>query len=787
MTHPAQLPAGAQIPAGLGVATVLPDLDFETYSEAGQEFDVVTQKWIGPPGAPKGKKGLQVIGAALYAMHPTTEVLSLAYNLKNGRGPRLWRPCDPPPADLLAHVSAGGLLEAWNSAFEWWIWNYCATGRHGFPPLPLEQLRCAMSKARASGLPGALDKAGRVLSLATQKDPAGESLLKRLSVPRNPTKGNPALRLYPHTAPDDFAALYAYNARDIEAEAEASAACPDLTGEELEFWLLDQKINRRGVAVDVPSLHACAHLVEICLARYDAELCALTGGQVERASQLERLRGWLAGQGVYVPDGPGTMDEEAIEGILKRVAPGPARRALEIRQAVGSASVKKVFAMRNQVSPAGRLHDLYNYHGARTGRPTGEGPQPTNLPKAGPEVRKCGCGRHSGAHLPACAWCGVPFPPSAKRAEWGPEAMEDVLSVIKTGDLALVERVYRDAMLCVSGCLRGLFIGGDGCELIASDFSAIEAVVTACLAGEDWRVEVFATHGKIYELSVSKITGIPFAEIMAHAGYDDVAGPEWWKRRADKTKPHHPLRQTLGKVAELASGFGGWINAWKRFGADAFMGDDEIKQAILAWRAASPAIPWLWGGQEVRDGWERRPLLHGLEGMAIAAVQSPGQWFPVARLDGTPTGISYICHGGHLYCLLPSGRILTYRNVRLDPSGRDWGGAWSLSFEGYNTNPQQGPVGWVRMDTYGGKLCENAVQAVARDIQRYAMLGLERAGYPVVLHVYDEDVVEVSLGAGSVEGVERIMSTMPPWATYKGNPWPIKAAGGWRGKRYRKE
>lgn len=789
LKHPSELLAGTQIPAALGVSTVLPDIDFETYSEAGMIFDFAIQKWKGPPGARKGAKGLPVVGIAVYATHPTTEVLSLAYNLKDGHGPRRWLLGMPPPADLLGYVRSGGVVEAWNSAFEWWIWNYVCARRYDWPSLLIEQTRCAMAKARAIGYPGKLETAGEVMALQLQKDPKGAALLTKLSIPRNPTKTDKRLRLTPADAPADFAALYQYNDRDIVTEAEASARCPDLTGEELEFWLADQRINRRGVAVDVESLHACAVIVEQCLTQYDAELRQLTGGAVERASQLERLRGWLAMQGVYVGTGPGSMDEDAIAELLKSpTMPAPARRALELRQAVGSASVKKVFAMRNQVSLWGRLHDLFNYHGARTGRPTGEGPQPTNLPKAGPKVRKCACHRHTGAHSAVCVWCGLPFPPTAKAAEWGPDAMEDVLTVIKTGSLSAVETAFGDAMLCVSGCLRGLFVAAEGHDLIASDFSAIEAVVTACLAGEDWRVDVFATHGKIYEMSVAKIAGIPFAELMAHAGFEDTESPEWWKHRARKGE-HHPLRQTLGKVAELASGFGGWINAWKRFGADAFMDDEEIKRSILAWRAESPAIVEFWGGQERRDGWDRRAELFGLEGMAVSAILSPGEWFYVRRRDGTYSGVAYIYHQAEdaLFCWLPSGRALTYRRPRLSPNTRGFGGQWSLSFEGYNTNPQQGAVGWVRMDTYSGKLCENVVQAVARDIQRHAIVELERAGYPVVLHVYDEDVVEVPHGRGSVEEVERIMSTMPDWAVYKGKPWPIKAAGGWRGRRYRKE
>lgn len=791
--HPSQLLAGTRLRAGVGVSTVLPDLDFETYSEAGHLYDVEARKWRHPPGTAAGRrKGLGVVGVAQYVTHPSTEILSLAYNLKDGHGAHLWLPGMRPPTDLLEHLQRGGLVEAWNAAFEWWVWNYVGTRRHGWPHLAYQQMRCAQAKARAASWPGKLEVAGQVMGLTVQKDARGGALLDKFSVPRNPTQKDPRTRHTPADFPEDARILYEYNVTDTVTEAEASSRCPDLEGEELEFWLLDQKINRRGVAIDTEALHNCAFIVEACLAQYNAEMRALTGGAVEQASQLARLREWCCAQGFGIQDGKGSMDDEAIGAYLTQIkAAGradwaPVQRALELRQLVGSASVKKVFAMRNQVSPWGRLHDLYNYWAAHTGRPTGEGPQPTNLPKAGPAVAVCkdGCGRNSGAHHASCIWCGRP---SLKKAAWCPEAMEDVLQVMQRRDLALLEMAFGDAMLCVSGCLRGLFVASPGCDLAASDFSSIEGVVTACLAGEDWRVEMFATHGKAYELSVSKITGIPFVEIMRHAGYEDVERPEWWKHRADKTKPHHPLRQTLGKVAELASGFGGWINAWLRFGAGDFMSEDEIKAAILKWREASPAIVEFWGGQERRLGYGRKRVeRYGLEGAAVSAIESPGSWFPVMRLDGTDSGVAYGCdtQDDALYCRLPSGRLMTYRRPRLVPGTRS---PLSITFERYNTNPQYGAIGWVRIDTYAGKLAENVVQATARDIQRYAMLNLEKAGYPVVLHVYDEDVCDIPQGWGSVEEMERIMATMPSWATYKGKPWPIRAAGGWRGRRYRKD
>lgn len=794
MTHPSEMPAGTRYSAGRGFATVLPDADFETYSEAGRVWD--GKKWRKPKGASQGKKpGLPVVGAAVYAQHPSTEVLCLAYNLKDGRGKRRWRPGQPLPYDLIEHVRRFGLLEAWNSAFEWWIWNFVCVPKYGFPSLDYRQLRCAMAKARAFSMPGKLEITGDVLNLEVKKDPKGDEMIKLFCVPQDPTKTNGEVtRFYPETHPRG-PELYHYNDVDIITESEASARIPDLEGEELEFWLLDQLINRRGAQVDIDSLRGCVAIVERCLERFDGEMTQITGGVVQKCSELQALARWLLTQGVNMGTGKGSMDDEAITAQLARMVPpppgrtNPARRALELRQLAGSASVKKVFTMILQVSPAGRLHDLFNYHGAHTGRPTGEGPQPTNLPKAGPPVYLCICGRHHGTHARACPWCGMPVPPGKKKAEWGAESTEDCLEVIRTGSIDLVQLFFGDAMLAVSGCVRGLFIAAPGYDLIASDYSSIEGVVTACLAGEDWRVEMFKTHAKAYELSVSKITGIPFAEIMAHAGYDTTL-PEWWLDKNRKSKgPHHPMRQTIGKVAELASGFGGWTGAWARFMADSdppiVMPEAEVVTAIKAWREASPNIVEFWGGQERRIAWQRVPERFGLEGMAINAIENPGVTYYVKRMNGTETGIKFLCDGSALYMILPSGRSLTYHNPRLEPAQHPRPGL-AITFERYNTNPQKGPIGWHRFYTYGGSLCENAVQAVARDIQRRAMLRLEAAGYHVVLHVYDEDVTEVPQGWGSIEEQERIMQEPIEWAYYKGEPWPIKAAGGWRGRRYRK-
>jgi hypothetical protein len=226
----------------------------------------------------------------------------------------------------------------------------------------------------------------------------------------------------------DALRLYSYNETDIASEAEASAITPDLSDDELAYWQDDQTINVRGVRIDLAGVEDCIAIIEQALKRYGDELEALAGCQ---PSELQQLKGWLHAQGVHLD----SMDEDAVETALKGPLPDQARRALEIRAAVGSASVKKVYAMRNSATLAGRLHDLYTYHGARTGRPTGQGPQPTNLPKAGPLSYRCGfrleggkeeplpeggCGHFHGAHAGAARprYVVPRTPASGTRGRW---------------------------------------------------------------------------------------------------------------------------------------------------------------------------------------------------------------------------------------------------------------------------------------------------------------------------------------------------------------------------------
>ena len=722
------------------------ELDFETYSEAGFIWHEQSQKYKSPPNAMK--KGLPSIGAVAYSEHESTEVLSCAYSLDSVTK-KLWIPGMPPPFDLFDYVNSGGLVEAWNVKFERWIWINVCIKKYGWPGVKDSQWRDAAAKAVAHALPRSLDPCGEVLDIVKKKDKDGKRLLTKFSMPRNPTKSNPSRRIRPEDDPEDAQRLYDYNIRDIQAELELSQRIPDLIPQELEFWQCDLAINARGIRIDIDTIKAAISIVEQAHARYNQRLQVLTNNTVQRASELAKIRKWLETEGVDVP----VLDAQKVTELLNdEFLSKNVKEVLQIRELLSSAAVKKLYAMVNQVSSSGRLHDLFTYHAARTGRAAGAGVQPQNFPNSGPNVSKCAqCGRYTPIRLPSCTYCASK---NLAPADWCADAVNETVGIIKTGNLDCVEYYCGNAIAAVSGCLRGMFIASEGKDFICSDYSAIEAVCLAAISGEEWRMEVFKTHGKIYETSASKITGKPL---------------EFYLDYKKETGLHH-IDRKLGKVAELASGYGGWIGAWKAFGADAFMSEDEIKRAILAWRDASPSIVEFWGGQQ--RGWF--PECYGLEGAAVQAILSPGEIFDCR-------GFKWQVVDDILYCTLLSGRNLTYHHPRLRPSERR-NGTHSISFEGWNSNPKYGAPGWVRMDTYSGKLTENVVQAVARDILAHAIVTLESKGYPVVLHVHDEIVSEVPQGFGSVGEFERLMSGMPSWAI----DWPLKASGGWRARRYGK-
>ncbi len=710
-------------------------IDFETFSGAGYRWDPERARWCALEG--NKKTGIGVVGAESYALHPSTRVLCLAYD------DNLWRPGDPNPPPLWEHVESGKIVHAWNSAFEYWIWKACLEPQ-GWPKLRIKQLRDGAPRARAWALPGSLGAAAKVMG-SEQKDNSGKSLIKKLCCPRQPTKHDKRLRITREDDPESFAALDSYCLQDVVAETGLDSGLPPLSPFELEVWLLDQEINARGIPVDVKAVENACELLRQAERVLNAELQRVTGGAVETVGQIAKLQEWCHANGTFIPDctAPRIKDYLATQDLTPAV-----RRALEIRQALGSASVKKVWAFLSRLCPDGRVRGAFKYCVAGTGRWAGGGIQPQNFPR--PEYPVCVSGDGIYSQI------GEP-------AKWHEDTTDQFIDSMKCRDYFTLSERWRDPLKALASALRGFIAAPPGYDLIGSDFTAIEAVVLAVLAGEQWRIDVFNGHGMIYETSAAKVTGRTLAEYAAYKEEHDS---------------HHPDR-ALGKLAELASGYGGSVGAWKNFGADKFFTPDRCEEyraqwekyrrrdtttlqdfAILnqvwAWRKASPNIKAFW---------------NGLEMAAMAAVKDPGT---VHRYRD----IRYHIYNGTLYCTLPSGRMLAYHQARIG-AGKF---GQVVYFMASNTNPKAGPIGWTELNTYGGKLCENVVQAVARDILAHAMVLVKEAGYSIVMHIHDEVICEERHGFGSVEELERIMGTMPSWA----EGWPVRAAGGWRGRRFRK-
>ena len=773
-----------------GVATVLPEADYETYSEAGYQWvevpgywKEVTRKrkgvvtvqnvWVEPTAtleglryAGKTKRGLTVVGTYNYVLHPTFRPLSLAYNLKDGVGARIWRPGQPDPVDLFDWIKryrygqpldcTEGLLEAWNVFFESCVWNLYCVPKLGWPPLYLDQQRCCMAKAAVAGYPRKLEYTGEVLRLENQKDKAGHDLIRLLTVPKEPTKKDTGRCWTRETKPLEFAKFDAYNVQDIMAESEASSKIPDMPLIELERWIVDQRINHRGMQIDLVAVGNCLAIIDQATTKYNAELYQITNGAVDSFTKVKPTIEWLKTQGVYLEG----LDEDVVEEELAKYHTPVVKRVLEIRRALSFGSVKKLNGMWLQACPDGRLRDMFAFAANHTHHWAGQGPQVMNLYKSD-KFNK-------------------------------PEQVEFALGILASRDLAYVEKVFSngppwdpkdnapmEALDVIANCLRSMIVAAPGHRLITADYNAIQAVITAALAGEKWQLDVFHAGGQIYLETASQLTGTPVAYYI--------------KYREENGK-HHPDRQLYGKIPTLANGFGAYVGGWRRFDDEGILGtDEEVKKLIFKTWAKNPNICELWGGQTRnkfgRDRFGRRANeyqeYYGLEGAAVQAVLNPGVCYAYR-------GIRYQVHNDVLYCMPPGGGApLVYHKPRLGPPTREHARPWEreLTYVGWNTQQaKKGKTGWVQMDFYGGVATQNIVAKVHREFQADTLVQLERTGvYLPVHHAHDENVTEVKDGQGSKEEYLSIVNRGKPWAVDDwGRPWPIKAPSADETYRYGK-
>jgi DNA polymerase len=655
---------------------------------------------------------LRKAGAYKYAQDPSTDVWCAAFGVA-GAAPILWAPgCDGLiTAELLERVRDSCVtFRAFNAPFERAIWREIMHRRHGFPDIPLERWVCTAAEARAMNLPGNLDDCARVLGVVEQKDMAGHRLMLRMAKPRATLPDGT------HIWWDDeerLHRLYEYCRQDVRTEQAIAARLQRLSDYEINVWRMDQRANDRGVLVDVRLAAAAKGLAQRVAAQANSDVGRVTGGGVDKITNVGRLKAWMGALDVPVD----SLNKKALDELLNREdLPLPVREALEIRVEAGKSSVKKIEAMLNAAGRDGALRGLLLYWGAGTGRWAGRLVQPQNFP----------------ARTRA-------FP------DWWVDALyenpEPLIGRVLAGDLDALE-MEGPALEVLALLLRPMLRARPGRVLVAADYSAIEARVIAWLCDEEWRLEVFRTHGKIYEASASMMFNVPLDRIK-------------------KGQPEYALRQK-GKVAELALGFQGGVNALITMGAyDMGLGDEELPEIVRLWREASPNI---------KAGW------YALQEAAIEAVRFPGK-----VTEALSARVRFKVAGGFLWMKLPSGRRLAYCQPKLVHKPAPWDPEKLLpGIEAWSVDSKTKK--WAKRSLYGGLLLENATQATARDLMADAMLRLDSGGkYLPLLSVHDEVVCECDEATADAAELERIMCETPDWAA----GCPV-AAEGFAAKRYRK-
>jgi DNA polymerase len=406
-----------------------------------------------------------------YATDPTTGVHCMAFAFDD-ESPFLYAPTPGTGLNhkVVEHVRNGGEVVAHNAAFELAIWNKVCVPKYGWPILSPKQMRCTMAQAYAMSLPGALENAAKALGITQQKDMAGSRIMMQLAKPK--ADGS---FWKPEDAPDKFKRLYDYCKQDVEVERELDRRMMQLSDKEQRVWVLDQIINQRGIRVDLPAIDNAIAMVEIEKARLDKEMLRVTGGAVGKCTEVQLLIKWIRTQGVELK---GLAKADVLDALKIEDMPSVVRKALLLRQEAAKSSTAKLIAMKNRASRDGRVRGCFQYHGASTGRWAHRGIQPGNLPRP----RKL-----------------------TKDDDENVRLILHINELIARNQHQLLDMIYGPTMDAMADSIRGMIIASPGHELVAMDFSAIEARVLAWLAGEEKVLDIFRTHGKIYEHAASGI------------------------------------------------------------------------------------------------------------------------------------------------------------------------------------------------------------------------------------------------------------------------------------------
>lgn len=652
-------------------------------------------------------------GSYRYILDPSFEILLFAYSL------------DGMPVEVI-DVASGQVIPLWlknalknplyikhayNAAFEW----FALSKYLGW--LPPDQWRDTMLHALYCGYPASLDAAGRAMGLPEDKKKltTGKALIRYFCVPCKPSNANGnRTRNLPKHDPVKWKLFKEYNGQDVVTEMEIDrrlSAFP-VPAFVQKQWETDLTMNARGVAADMEMVSGALVIGATVKSQLMAEARQLSG--LDNPNSIKQLARWLT-EATDSDAEITSVTKETVATMLKQPQPANVQRMLEIRQELGKTSTKKYDALETCIADDGRVRGLLQFYGAnRTGRWAGRLVQVQNLPR-------------TYTH---------PLPPARQ--------------LVKDRSIDGLRLMYGSINDTLSQLIRTAFVATPGNVLIDADFSAIEARVISWLAGQEWRLEVFRTHGKIYEASASQMFHVPIEKIK-------------------KGNPEYALRQR-GKVAELALGYQGGVSAMRRMDTGHNLddlSDDEVKGIVDRWRETNSMIRDLW---------------NIVDSAAVTVITNGGA--QTIRSETTDAVITLACEldvitgTRYMTILLPSGRKLYYPSPEIGVNR--WGNP-SVSYMGQNQTTKR----WERVETYGGKLVENIVQAIARDCLAIAIENLEAQGLHVVFHIHDEVAIDTPAWADNdtmLDTVTKIMTKPIPWA----QALPLNADG-WVDKFFKKD
>ncbi|WP_295450900.1 DNA polymerase [uncultured Thiodictyon sp.] len=638
---------------------------------------------------------LPAVGAWRYAQDASTRVLMAAYAIDDAPV-KLWEThAGPMPPDLRLALDHPGILKvAHNAAFELAVLSTLQYIE--FRP---EEWRCTMVHAMGLGLPGGLGAVARELKLPEQKSDPGKRLVRRFSCPPGPTKAQAAAGIVlPQPGPEDgsWGEFCAYCMQDVRTEREvgrALNALRPLLSSQWALWAIDQRINARGLPVDLALVTGAIACDEHNRTRAEARVRGLTG--VANPNSRDQILAWLRDAGVE----PDDLRAQSVRDLLKAGdLPMVVTQVLEQRQQLAASSTAKYDALRRAAGAGDRVRGVFQFNGAHTGRWAGRIFQPQNLPR----------GILKGIDVATAR------------------------SVVREGDVALLDVLYLDTSKVLSSLVRSAIAAPPGKKLVVADLASIETVMVAWEADSEYLLALLREGRDPYKDFASRLFGVPYAAVT-------------------KTQ------RNLAKPAVLGGVYGLGAVGLQKYatGFGLVIGDEEAKKHVQVFRDAYADIPILW---------ER------LTRAAFSAVRTPGTPYPAGRC-------CYQASRGYLWCKLPSGRCIGYREPRVQVDETQWGPREQLSYlerEGQN----------MRVATFHGRLLENNTQAIARDILAAGLVRAEAdPGLEVIGHVHDE--ILCLANEHDHTALARLithMTTLPPWA----DGVPLGASG-WEGPYYRKD